>query len=172
MQEIFKPITELNGKYECSNFGRVRRVNKDPRCEKYKYLKMQTNKDGYVYVHCTRSYRKLVHRIVCELFIDNPNNYPYVNHIDLNKTNNHVSNLEWVNAKMNSNHANVNGKMGNSKYIILDNENGVYYESAKELSLQLNKNKRYISNLIKNNKLSERYQVVCKEYKPNYEKAY
>jgi len=168
MLEIFKSIPELNGTYECSNFGRVRRINKDYRCEKYKYLKMQKNKLGYVYVHCTRTYRKLVHRIVCELFLENPNNYPYVNHKDLNKSNNHIDNLEWVNAQMNSIHANINGKLGNSKYLILDNETGIYYETAKDLSFIMGKNKKYVSSLIVDNKLNSRYQIISKEYKTNY----
>ncbi len=169
MQEIFEPIPELNGKYECSNFGRIRRLNTDSRCEKYKYLKLQSNKYGYTYVHATRTYRKLVHRIVAQLFISNPNNYPYVNHIDLNKTNNHVNNLEWVTSAMNTAHANNNGKLGNVRYVVLDLETGIFYDSLKELSFALNKSHGFIWDKMKNNSLSERYIIIDKSHRMHHE---
>lgn len=58
-------------------------------------LKNQLTKDGYISTNPTRSYRNKVHRIVAKLFIPNYENKPYVNHKDLNKLNNHFSNLEW-----------------------------------------------------------------------------
>jgi hypothetical protein len=169
MQEIFKAIPELNGKYECSNLGRVRRINKDIRCEKYKYLKMQTNKYGYTYVHATRTYRKLVHRIVAQLFIPNSNNYPFVNHRDLDKSNNNVNNLEWVTSSMNTIHANENGKIGNSRYIVLDLETGIYYFSLKELGKAIGKSGKNLSKINNKGNLSKRYIVVEKAYQTNYE---
>ena len=66
----------------------------------------KTNTDGYFCLRvkpCGKIYK--VHRIVAMAFIPNPENKPQVNHIDGNKQNNHISNLEWVTAKENVNHA-------------------------------------------------------------------
>lgn len=172
MEEIFKPIPELNGKYECSNFGRVRRINKDYRCEKYKYLNQQNTKDGYKYVHCTLKYRKLVHRIVGELFIENINNYPCINHKYFNKTNNRVDNLEWVTHKLNSIHASKNSVLGSLSYTILDKETNEIYKSMTELSLKLGKYKAYVYELVKNGKLDKRYEILELTHKKHNAKAY
>ena len=52
---------------------------------------------------------RFIHRLVAINFIDNPNNYKYVNHINGDKTDNRVENLEWCSAKHNTNHAVKNG---------------------------------------------------------------
>lgn len=172
MEEIFKPIPELNGKYECSNLGRVRRINKDYRCEKYKYLNQQYTREGYKYVHCTTNYKKLVHRIVGQLFIENPNNYPYINHKDLDKTNNKVDNLEWVTPKLNSIHASKNGMCGSLSYTIIDTETNIVYNSMAELSLKLGKNKKYVSQLVLRKKLDRRYEILELTHKKHNAKAH
>ena len=57
--------------------------------------------------------RQYVHRIVAQLFVDNPDNKPEVNHKDGNKLNNHASNLEWVTRTENMQHAFSNGLVDN-----------------------------------------------------------
>ena len=73
-----------------------------------KVLKSKANKAGYYirdfYADGTRNFLR-VHRIVAELFIPNPDNLPCVNHIDGDKMNNHVSNLEWCTHSHNNKHA-------------------------------------------------------------------
>lgn len=73
---------------------------------------------GYKYVSLYNSGTKFnisVHRLVALLYIDNPNKYKEVNHIDGNKLNNKVNNLEWCSQKENLNHAQVNGLHHNIK---------------------------------------------------------
>jgi hypothetical protein len=76
-------------------------------------MKLTVNSCGYLIVGLTdrnkKRYTKLVHRLVAEAFISNPENKPQVNHIDGDKTNNHVSNLEWNTAQENIVHAFENG---------------------------------------------------------------
>jgi len=67
------------------------------------------DRKGYLQIMLGRGFRASVHRLVAETYIPNPHNKEQVNHIDGDKTNNHVSNLEWVTASENMTHA---GNMG------------------------------------------------------------
>jgi len=74
-----------------------------------KCLKGMKNASGYVYVTLCANRKKknmYVHRLVAKYFIDNLHNKKYVNHIDFNKSNNNVKNLEWVTHSENVIHAN------------------------------------------------------------------
>jgi len=65
--------------------------------------------DGYLQVGLTKDkkYKSyLIHRLVAEAFIPNPDNLPEVNHKDEDKTNNHVDNLEWCDSSYNMNYSN------------------------------------------------------------------
>jgi hypothetical protein len=73
-----------------------------------KQLKPRENKCGYSYVILCKNrnrFTKKVHRLVAETYIENPDNLPQVNHIDENKLNNHISNLEWVTMHQNNIHS-------------------------------------------------------------------
>ena len=83
------------------------------RTYKGRQLKTYVSPAGYEYVGVTigvKRYSRLVHRLVATYFIPNPDNLPEVNHKDLNKSNNKVSNLEWVSRAGNLLHAEQNGR--------------------------------------------------------------
>lgn len=72
-----------------------------------KLIKPKTDKDGYLEYHLSTPkgiVYKRAHRLVAETFIPNPNNLPQVNHIDGNKANNHIDNLEWCTCSENNLH--------------------------------------------------------------------
>jgi len=109
MREIWKDIPGYEGYYQVSNLGRVKslkrktgnkRNNEDIILKTYlraSYLFVRLRKDNKY-----KNY--LVHRLVASAFIPNPDNLPQVNHIDENKINNIVNNLEWCDAKYNNNY--------------------------------------------------------------------
>lgn len=98
--------------YYISNLGRVkstRRWSGTQFYERKKIISLHKHKTkGYIYVSISRdgkNYNLRVHRLVAKAFIPNPNNKPQVNHIDGNKENNNINNLEWVTNQENQIHA-------------------------------------------------------------------
>ena len=106
--EIWKQTT-IREDYEVSNLGRVRRKKRSPRHkrvypEDYHILKPKVQKNGYLFVRL--GYKEMrIHRLVAIAFLDNPNNKAEVNHLDGDKFNNCLSNLEWATKKENMEHA-------------------------------------------------------------------
>ena len=114
MKEEWKPIKGYEGLYEVSNCGRVKslakKVGKGKREERI--LKSYSNKKGYLMIGLCKNSKErgyLVHRLVAEAFIPNPENKPQINHINGCKDCNIISNLEWVNNSENQLHAVKNG---------------------------------------------------------------
>lgn len=105
--------------YQVSNLGNVKSKERYTKAKgneiihrKEKLLKPQTDNKGYKYVRLYNSVgfkTKKIHRLVAEIFIENKENKPQVNHKDGNKSNNNVSNLEWCTDLENKQHAIKNG---------------------------------------------------------------
>jgi len=117
--EIWKSVKGYEGLYEVSNFGRMKSLSKKVRngansyCVRKEIILTGTiSNKGYVKVILVKDGQKQqysVHRIVMMMFVPNPNNMPQVNHLDTNKQNNAVSNLEWCDGSRNMKHACKNG---------------------------------------------------------------
>lgn len=116
-RRIDSKFTKDHGVYEISNEGRVRRVLYDPRTiarnhGEYKYLKpirQRGNRTCYLNVCLGGGNRHLIHRLVAEMFIPNPEHLATVNHKNGNGLDNRVENLEWMSARDNCLHAKNNG---------------------------------------------------------------
>lgn len=106
----WKLIEGFDGIYSVSNYGEVKN-NRTGRL-----MKQRKTEKGYLRVGLTTNGKPKcmrVHRLVAQAFIPNPEDKPEVNHIDFNKENNCVNNLEWVTGKENTNHSLGNRKKSN-----------------------------------------------------------
>lgn len=153
-KEYWRQVVGYEGLYEVSNIGRVKSLNyhqtgkeailktgRKGRCDKFghRYSSVSLSKNGKV--KCMS-----VHRLVAEAFIPNPNNLPEVNHINEDKTDNRVENLEWCTGKYNCNYGRRNDGIRRSiEQCSLDGKLIKVWQSISEVFRQLGYSTSHIS---------------------------
>ena len=155
MEEIWKDIKDYEGMYQVSNLGNIRSLDRYinqkgisgktyKRFIKGKQIMSSKDLNGYLHVilHKNSKYKIFrIHQLVAQMFISNPENKKQINHIDGNKQNNSVTNLEWVTIRENHIHAYKTGlhKAPKKKCIQKDLEGNILriWESLKQINEEM-----------------------------------
>lgn len=149
--EIWKDIPNYEGLFQVSNQGRIKSLKRTVirgyksqlKTVPEKIRTLSIDKDGYYRLSLSKNNKRknyFVHRLVALAFLDNPNNYKTVNHIDGNKKNCFLENLEWASFSQNEKHAFRIGLKKPSgaaiKYIPISQftKEGVFIKSFKSVS--------------------------------------
>jgi len=152
-REQWKDIPEFEGLYKVSSLARIKNLltNKFVKCGKQPngYHRAYLYKDG----HCTHM---LLHRAVAFAFILNPENKPFINHIDNDPSNNLPENLEWCTPQENTDHAvNVARVMGKPiKAINKITGEELVFNSIPQAATHFNFNRKYIGKVLWGDKAS------------------
>jgi hypothetical protein len=168
-REIWKDVLGFEGVYKVSSFGRVKTLSRNIRFvneqgnEFFRISKERIMKEryckGYKTVLLYKSNRYVNYRmcrLVAITFIPNKDNKPQVNHIDGNKENDFVYNLEWNTAKENMAHAKKYGLLKRKDTFVnklckkvICTKTGVVYKSLKEASESINISQSHLSRVIR-----------------------
>lgn len=138
-QEKWKPVVGYEGYYEISSLGRVKRVARTSVDSmgrifpyKEKYLKTKVSRHtGYPCVGLSKNGEQVsycIHRLIAEAFIPNPNNLPCVNHIDEDRSNSILSNLEWCDYSYNNSYGQAKEKRKNTMRKKLEGKHKPIYQ--------------------------------------------
>lgn len=167
MREIWKNIHGFEGKYQVSNYGNIKSLNY--RAKGISKILKYSIIDGYPCLSLTlngkyKTYR--IHRLVANAFIENTLNKPQVNHINGNRADNNVNNLEWVTNKENIIHSYkvLNRKISQetkdkisifrTKKVIDTKSNKIYnstHEACKYFNLTFSQLRKRLNGQTKNN---------------------
>lgn len=165
--EEFRDIKNFEN-YQVSNLGRIYSKSKRT-CIKIKklagrgYYQIRLYKDG-------KYFYKNLHRVIAETFIPNPNNYRTVNHINGNKLDNRVDNLEWADDCRQQHHACLLGLKPTTKYILTEKDIIDVYEmyskgtSVKEIAELYDTRTQQICKLVK----GQRHQRLFRQYRDKF----
>jgi hypothetical protein len=142
--EEWRPVVGYEGRYEVSNLGEVRSLPRTMKARhggapngyhmKGRILKKNSTPNGYYFVPLGKGKRGLVHRLVLEAFVPNPDNKPCCDHIDANRHNNRVGNLRWATWQENNAHPHAVA-MRSKPVLQIDKETGAIinrFNSVKE----------------------------------------
>ena len=134
--------------YSVSDTGEIRNTNKD------KPLAYAKDKDGYLYATLSKNGKAQkfrVHRLVAYAFIPNPNNLDTVDHINGNKEDNSISNLQWLSSK-----ENLKKYWEKHSKPVLCVENGIVYHSAYHAANELGVSQRHVAEVCRKTRKTEK----------------
>lgn len=167
------PAKIINGNFVVCSDGTIFNIKYKGKLGSIHIVPQRDNGNGYMKVNLGhKSY--YVHRLVAEAFISNPNNLPQVNHKDENKKNNSVDNLEWCDAKYNSNYGtkierfiekNTNGKKSKKVYqYTIDGELVNEWKSTMDVQRTLGYKNSCISSCCRKTKYNHTYKGFVWSY--------
>lgn len=174
-EEVWKDIEGFEGLYQVSNLGRIKSLKKNL------IRKISDNGNGYknVSLYKDKNHIYYIHRLVAITFIDNPENKPCVNHLDHDKSNNRVDNLEWCTYSENTQDGISKGKINNGRaglklrrFTEKDAANIALLENkgygVQQITTELGFSRTSISSFLNgrgNKKATEFYELVKEELK-------
>lgn len=163
VMESWKDIPSYEGIYQASNTGKIRtHKNKTTMTARHgvrkwaqRELKQKVSKDNCHRVSLWKEGKEkthLVHRLVASAFLKKVEGMDYINHIDGDRNNNHIDNLEWCDHKINNNHAFDTGLIKSSTEVILkknEEDEFKHFRSLAKASEYLGYHSGYLSYALK-----------------------